>query len=136
MGFLSSTLVLSAEFLVVAAMGAVLYAGYYRGVLLKKLLLSALAVETFFNVGYMVARTAYPSLPGASPPAVRMLGMAHGIFSLAVFAAAIVFFFLAYGDFSKGANFFRKHRVASLVLCVSWAVALGSGTLLYFLTYF
>ena len=132
-----STLTLMTELLVTAAVLATIYYGYVRGVFLKYLAGAALAYEVIFNISYMATR-AFSSDPvslAVASPFYIALAIFHGTFSLFMFAAILAFFAAAWRAYGRGENFFRVHRVMTMVFTACWLIALCSGFVFYYVSY-
>ena len=133
---LLSTITLAAELFIFSAILYVFYKGYEGRVFPFGLAYFAIAYEMVFNIGYMIYRSV--GLKGASTLSenLKKLGMIHGILSLLVFIALIIFLALAIKNYKKGINYFQVHSGFTLVLLAFWTISLSSGILLYFKAYF
>lgn len=131
---LYSTITLIAEIVISAAIYYSIYSGYTHNKFPWKLAGAALAYEIFFNISYMVLR--FSAHTGTHEPSAGLaLAIIHGVLSLAMFIALIVFFVLAWINYRKGINYFRLHRVWTIIFLVFWTLAVVSGILFYLVEY-
>jgi len=129
-----STITLVAELLISWAVFYSLWSGYTKNKFPAKIAGIALAYEIIFNISYMVSRVGahtgtYEPLPGLA------LAIAHGTLSLVMFVALILFFTLAWKNYRKGVNYFRLHRIWTILFLVFWTLAVVSGILFYLVEY-
>lgn len=136
---LLSTLTLLAEIGVTACVYYVIWRAYTKGEFVRWLAFGVLAYEIIFNISYMLSRIfghveeAAPDMPSSAATALAIF---HGIFSLIMFVAIIVFFVLAARGYARGDNFFRTHRSITSTFALAWMVAILSGLVFYFVLYF
>lgn len=130
---LYSTFALVAETVVSAAVFYCFYSGYKRGKFPVKLAVATMVYETLFDISYMVFRV--PAQDSHMlPPWELALGATHGILSLVMFAALLVYFGLAIRHYRRE-NFFRKHKRPTFTFLVFWTISVLSGFALYFAAY-
>lgn len=133
---LISTLTLFAELVVSAIIYLTLFVGYKRGKFLTIPAFGALIYETLFNITYMVSRSPdHVKSAVVTPLHLVILGAAHGILSLIMFACLIVFFILAWKNYNKGVNYFREHKTITYLFAVLWTFSILSGILFFLLIY-
>lgn len=109
-----------------------------RGHALKwKLLLAALAFEIFANVSYMVYRASYiaTGTDETLTPMLRGLAGFHGALSLVMLLVLIQMSFIAYRQMQCGRQYFREHKVVSILFIIWWLVSVLSGELFFVLRY-
>ena len=56
--------------------------------------------------------------------------------SIIMFIGLIVFLLLAYKNYKKEINYFKKHKYISAIFLAFWLIALFSGFALYYTTYY
>jgi uncharacterized membrane protein YozB (DUF420 family) len=133
---LYSTITLLAELGISAIIYYTLYQGYKHNKFPSILAGGALLYEAIFNISYMVSRvsTHVKALPLDSKFEVA-LAIVHGILSLIMFIALIVFFIFAWTRYRKGMNYFQNHKALTALFLVFWTFSIVSGVLFYFLEY-
>ena len=133
---LISTITLIAELFIFGVISYVFYSGYEGRGFPFKLAYFALGYEIIFNIGYMIYRSiGLKSFPSLSLE-LKILGAVHGIFSLIVFIAWVIFIALAIKNYKKGMNYFQVHSKFAFMLLFFWIISLSSGILLYIKAYF
>ncbi len=132
---LPSTVAVFTEIAVAGAIIFVIYSGYVRNRFPYALAAAVTAFETVFNVGYMVWRIAAGGREAGLSRTILLLGMAHGIFSLVMLIGLLVFMGLAWANYRKGNNFFRRHGTFTFVFVGLWLAAVASGLLVYVAEY-
>jgi hypothetical protein len=133
---LLSTITLIAELFIFGAISYVFYKGYEGRVFPFGLAYFTIIYEVIFNIGYMIYRSfGLKSAPSLSHQ-LKILGAVHGILSLLVFSAVIIFMILAIRNYKKGMNYFQVHSRFTATLLFFWIISLASGMLLYFKVYF
>lgn len=131
-----STITLFTELLVSAAVYFTIYKGYRHNKFPTKIAFSALLYETLFNISYMFSRVpSHAKAAKATPPSLILLAVVHGILSLVMFVALIVFFILAYKNYKKERNYFFEHKKLTYAFLFFWTFSIISGVLFYFLAY-
>jgi heme A synthase len=133
-----STFTLFTELLVTTSVFYIFYQNLKFDRFPGRLTAITLGYETLFNISYMTYRslTHVEHEGHVHTPLHIAVAAFHGIFSLSMFIALIVFMVLAWRAHKRGENFFRKHLVMSKVFLVLWAIAIVSGMLFYYLAYF
>lgn len=129
---LLSTITLISELFISAIIYYTLYSGYKHNKFPSKPAGFALLYEAVFNISYMVSRV--PSHVNAShveSAFTIVLAATHGILSLIMFIALIVFFIFAWKGYKKGENFFQKHKILTLIFTLFWTISILSGILFY-----
>ncbi len=135
-GPLFSTITLFTELLVSAAVYFTIYKGYRHNKFPTKIAFSALAYETLFNISYMFSRVpSHAKAAKATPPLLILLAVVHGILSLVMFIALIIFFVLAYRSYKKEKNYFYEHKKLTYIFLFFWTFSIISGVLFYCLEY-
>ncbi|MEK6967478.1 MAG: DUF420 domain-containing protein [Nanoarchaeota archaeon] len=130
-----STFTLVSEVFVTAGVLIVFYYGYFKNRFLSKLAFSVLAYEVFVNVAYMVARV-LTHKETAKPPAFEIALLAlHGTLSLIMLFAIIVTFILAHKAYKRKQNFFKKHKLITLITIIIWFISILSGVVVYIMEY-
>jgi hypothetical protein len=133
---LISTMTLVAELFIFGSISYVFYKGYEGRIFPFGLAYFAIAYEVVFNIGYMAYRSVGLKQTSALSEKLRRLGMAHGILSLIVFIALVIFLALAIKNYKKGMNYFKVHSSLTFLLLAFWVISLSSGILLYIKAYF
>lgn len=133
---LYSTITLFVELVISSIIYYTLYQGYTRAVFPKKLASFALLYEILFNISYMVYRVP-DHAKGARLESSWIIALAivHGVLSLIMFIALLVFFFLAWKNYKKGVNFFKIHKTMTIVFTIFWTFSVLSGILFYVAEY-
>ena len=132
-----STFTLVTETFVTASVIYIFIKAYKENKFNFKLTAITLGYEILFNISYMVYRAASHEESAASPESGLGLFIAifHGIFSLIMFIALIVFMYTAWKNYRKGINYFREHKTLSTVFMVAWMLAILSGFVFYYEEY-
>ena len=131
------TITLFTELLVTVSILYIFYSGYKKNKFPFTLAACTLAYEILFNISYMASRVLSGENPGTlQPPAIIALAIFHGIFSLLMFLALLVFIILAWINYKKGLNYFLLHKNFTKVFIFLWLIAVISGIVFYFVTYF
>ncbi len=133
-----STFTLFTETVVTAGILYVFYKAYYHNFFQFKLAAAVLAYEVCFNISYMAYRALRHSDSKAYPDSAFHIALAafHGIFSLLMFLLLLLFMYFAWKNYRRGINFFRNHKILTLMFLISWLVAVASGYLFYYQAYF
>ena len=126
----------ASELAVTAAVFYVFWQGFAKGRLRPVLLGLVLGFEALANISYMSYRLVVPH--GASPE--RSTGMAllvtgHGVLSLLMFLALIVYAVAAFRLDREGRNVFREEPTRMWTFVGFWSASVLSGELVFALTY-
>lgn len=132
--FLFSTFTLITELLVTASVLYIFFDGYKKDKFHPKLLFITLAYESLFNINYMAHRTKSVETAKMAPWYIALAAF-HGIFSLLMFITLVIFFILAWLNFRKNVNYFKKHAVFSKIFITCWMISIISGIAFYIITY-
>lgn len=134
-----STITLLTEIVVSYCVYYVIWQGFSKGIFVRWLAFSVLIYESLFNISYMTSRLfghVEPAAPTGLSTTVTLLAIFHGIFSLIMFLALVVFFLFASSRYRRGENFFLTYRSLTVTFGVAWAVSVISGIFFYFVLYF
>ncbi|HYK08667.1 MAG TPA: hypothetical protein VEW42_04180 [Candidatus Eisenbacteria bacterium] len=133
---LYSTITLLAELGISAIIYYTLYQGYTHNKFPTLLAGFALLYETIFNISYMVSRVpTHAKALHVDYPIIIALAIVHGVLSLIMFIALIIFFIIAWTRYKKDVNYFQNHKVLTMVFLFFWTFSIVSGVLFYFLEY-
>ena len=132
---LYSTITLFAEIIISIIIYYSLYSGYKKNKFPLKLSSFALLYEVIFNISHMTTRVSAHTNAKVSSPFIILLAITHGILSLIMFIALIVFFILAWRHYRKGENYFKKHKIISIIFLIFWTFSIVSGILFYLVDY-
>ena len=133
---LFSTITFFTELIISAIIYYTLYQGYKHNKFPTKLAFAALIYELLFNITYMARRV--PSHVKASrveSPGLVALAAIHGILSLIMFVALIIFFIAAWRSYKKEKNYFKDHKKITYTVLFFWTVSIVSGILFYIIEY-
>ncbi|MGE5041935.1 MAG: hypothetical protein ACM3IJ_03450 [Candidatus Levyibacteriota bacterium] len=131
---LFSTISLIAELVVSSVIFYTFYSGYKKNKFPTIPAAAALIYEVMFNITYMVTRT--KAHEGKNEANFNLLfGAFHGILSLVMFIALIVFLILAWKNYKKGTNYFLKHKMITFVFLFFWTLSVVSGIVFYVIEY-
>lgn len=131
-----STLTLFTELIVSSVVYSTLYSGYRNNKFLTIPAFAALIYETIFNISYMASRVpTHVSSAEATPGYLIALAAVHGILSLVMFVALIIFFITAWRNYKKGINYFKDHKRLTILFLIFWTFSIASGITFYFLEY-
>ena len=131
-----STFTLFTELLITFIVLYIFYSGYKYNKFPFKLALFALIYEVSFNISYMVYRSFAHQEETLHSAFYIGLAVFHGVFSLIMFIALIIFLVLAWINYKKKINFFKKYKFISFLFIILWLIAVFSGILFYFVAYF
>ena len=135
---LLSTITLLTEIVVSFCVYYVIWQGFSRGIFVRWLAFSILIYEALFNISYMTSRLfghVEPATPTGLSTTVTLLAIFHGIFSLIMFLALVVFFLIASNRYRRGGNFFVEYRSLTVTFALAWAISVLSGIFFYFVLY-
>jgi hypothetical protein len=134
---LYSTITLFAEIGLSLIIYYTFYSGYKKVHFPTPLVAIGLLYETLFNITYMASRAKTDAQVTRVHLPALYIGLAafHGILSLVMFIALVVFMFFAWRGYRKKKNFFKTHKSLSMTFLVFWTISIVSGILLYFATY-
>ena len=122
-----SAITLFAELLVTTSIYFIIWRSYRTGRFLRWFAFFVLGYEALFNISYMVSREMGAQDAGPLNPYQTFLGAFHGIFSLVMFVALIVFFLIAAHAYKRGENYFLRHRRLMIVFICAWGLSIFSG---------
>jgi len=131
---LFSTLTLVTELFVTAGIFFVFAKAYRTAMFAGGVALAALTYEVLVNVSYMVYRTVTHGageIAHEHAPIHIVIGATHGILSLVMLIALIVFLLVAWRHYRRGQNYFRQHRILTWMFLVLWTISIVSGIALY-----
>jgi hypothetical protein len=133
---LYSTITLVAELFVSAAIYYSIYSGYKKNKFPSVLAGAALAYELIFNITYMAGRVpSHVKVAKIETPFIVGLAILHGVLSLIMFVALIVFFIFAWKAYRKGKNYFFEHKNLTFTFIVFWTFSILSGVIFYLVEY-
>lgn len=131
-----STIALFTECIMLIVILYIFYNGYKHNKFNYKLVAIALSYEILFNISYMLYRTlAKPDSGGAHSAFSIGLAIFHGFLSLIIFILLIVFLLLAWKNYKKKINYFKKHSTITLLFIIFWLIAAISGIIIYIIYY-
>lgn len=130
-----STVTLATELFVTASVYFIVWRAYRTGVFPRMFAFGVLAYEAVFNVSYMFSREVAEQSAAVYDPYETALAIFHGIFSLLMFVALIVFFLAAARAYRRGDNFFLRHRRLTIVFVIAWGTSILSGVSLFLSLY-
>lgn len=131
-----STFTLITELFVTSSVLYVFYKGYKENVFKSKLAFATIAYEILFNISYMFMRSSTHRDDTTATKFHIMLAASHGLSSLLMFVALIVFMLVAYNNYKRGVNFFKAHSKLSGAFLTFWMISVISGVVFYVNTYF
>lgn len=133
---LYSTITLIAEIFVSASIYYTLYQGYRHNKFPAKLAGFALLYEILFNISYMALQAPHHvKAARVEAPFVVILAIVHGVLSLLMFLALILFFVFAWTRYKKEINYFQSHKMLTSTFIFFWTFSIVSGILFYFVEY-
>lgn len=132
---LFSTLSAITELGVTAAVFYVIAQAYYHDRFRGGILAFALTYEVLFNVAYMVRQLVTTSPEVDRPGWLTALYAGHGLLSLVMLLALIVFALAAFRQHKHGINMFQEQRGATLAFVVLWSLSIASGEAIYLVEY-
>jgi hypothetical protein len=91
--------------------------------------------EFSVNMLYMISRLRAEATSGEATGLMALFAAGHGLLSLIIFIALVVFVFQAHQAFKRGAFYFRDHPTLSYVFLFFWAVSVVTGEVLYVVRY-
>lgn len=134
-----STFTLITEIFVTVAVLFIFYQGYKHNKFFPKLVFFVLAYETLVNITYMSYRAlTHTADVGPHHHTAFHIGVAifHGVMAIIMFVALVVFFIIAWRKYKKGINYFKEHKIFTIIFVILWMTAVFSGLLFYYLAYF
>lgn len=133
---LYSSITLFAELIISAIIYYSIYQGFKNNKFPQKLAGFALAYELIFNITYMAGRVpSHVKVAKIESPFIIALAAVHGILSLIMFIALIIFFILAWKHYKKGENYFSEHKNLTYTFLFFWTFSIVSGVLFYLVEY-
>lgn len=133
-----SIFALVAEFCVTGVVFYVIWNAVSEVRLNRKLAFGVLAYEVIFNISYMVWRSlehANEKVAVVEKPGEVALAIFHGTFSLVMFVALVLFFWVADKRYAKGENFFVHHHRMTSIFLYAWGISVFSGALFFIRLY-
>jgi len=131
-----STVTLLTEILVTGSVLYLFYTSFKTGRFPQKLAAATVGYEIIFNITYMASRVLEHKNPSQlESKGAILLAIFHGIFSLIMFVALLVFLFIAWRAYRKGINYFALHPKATVTFIALWLVAVLSGFAFYYISY-
>lgn len=135
-GPLLSTITLFTELIVSSAVYYTIFKGYKHNKFPTKIAFAALLYETVFNITYMFSRVpSHAKAAHATPLFLIILAVVHGVLSLIMFVALVLFFILAWKNYKKEKNYFLEHKKITFTFLFFWTFSIVSGILFYILEY-
>ncbi len=128
---LLSAITLAAELFVTAAVYAIIWRSYHTGAFSRWFAFAVLGYEALFDITYMVSREVGGQDAGALDPYTTAVAIFHGIFSLVMFVALVVFFLAAARGYKHGENYFLRHRRLTITFAYAWGLSILSGIALF-----
>lgn len=133
---LFSTITLFTELLISGAVYYTLYSGFRHAKFPTLLATIALLYETIFNITYMARRVpGHVKVARIEAPWLVGLAIVHGVLSLIMFIALVVFFIIAWKNYRKEINYFKDHPVLTSTFIFFWTFSIVSGVLFYLVEY-
>jgi len=133
---LYSTITFIAELFVSTAIYYSLYQGYKHNRFPLKLAAAAFIYEIIFNISYMAMQVPeHAKAARVESPFMIGLAIIHGVLSLIMFITLIIFFILAFRSYRKGVNYFKIHKIFTIIFTCFWTFSIISGILFYFVEY-
>lgn len=132
---LFSTVSALTELGVTAAVFYVIAQAYYKDRFHGGLLTFALTYEVLFNVAYMVRQLITESPEADRPGWLTALYAGHGLLSLVMLLALIVFALAAFRQHKYGINMFQEQKGMTLAFVVLWSISIASGEAIYLVEY-
>ena len=133
---LYSTITLFAELVISAIIYYTLYSGFKHNKFPVKLAGFAIFYETVFNITYMAMQAPHHvKAARMESPFIVGLAIVHGILSLLMFLALIVFLIVAWTRYRKGVNYFANHKILTSIFLFFWTFSIVSGVLFYLVEY-
>jgi len=133
---LYSTITLFAELVISTIIYYTLYQGYKNNKFPSKLAGFALLYELVFNISYMAGRVpSHVKVAKIETPLIVGLAIIHGILSLIMFIALIIFFIVAWRYYKKEKNYFAEHKKLTFTFLFFWTFSIVSGVLFYLVEY-
>lgn len=133
-----SIITLITELFITASVFYIVWKGRTQGVFYKKLTYTVLSYEALFNITYMVHQAmerAPEHIPTSHGPYVTLFGIFHGIFSLLMFVALIVFMITAAKRYAGGENFFLVRSTLTNIFLGAWSISILSGVGFFVILY-
>ena len=131
-----STFTLFTEILVTAGVLYIFYQAKTKNIFHYKTAAAVLGYEILFNISYMASRTGgHIKSARFEQPWEIALAAFHGIFSLLMFLALLVFMALAWKNYKKGVNYFLVHKTLTGWFIGFWLLAVISGIVFYVVSY-
>lgn len=131
-----STITLLAEIVISSIIYYTIYRGYKHNNFPAKLAAFALLYESIFNITYMFSRVpSQAKVAHIETPFLIGLAIVHGILSLLMFIALIIFFIVAWIRYRKGINYFLSHKMLTGIFLFFWTFSIVSGVVFYFVEY-
>jgi len=126
------------ELFVTASVFYIIYRAYHEGVFMRGFAYCVLGYEAIFNITYMFSRVIrhVPEHASAQHSPFHIgLAIFHGIFSLVMFIALIVFFLMAARAYGNGVDYFKLHPWVTTTFVIAWTISIFSGVLFFFVLY-
>jgi len=132
---LFSTFSAIAEIFVTAAVFYVVLNNFQGKGFAWRLAAVVVVFEFSVNMLYMISRLRAEAASGEATGPMALFAAGHGLLSLIVFIALVVFVFQAYQAWRRGAFYFRDHPTLTYVFLFFWGVSVTTGEVLYVIRY-
>lgn len=132
---LFSTFSAIAEIFVTAAVFYVVLNNFQGKGFAWRLAAVVVVFEFSVNMLYMISRLRAEAASGEAIGPMALFAAGHGLLSLIVFIALVVFAFQAYQAWRHGAFYFRDHPTLTYVFLFFWGVSVATGEVLYVIRY-
>ncbi len=130
---LLSTVSLVTELIITFSIFYIFYKGYVKGIFHSKLALVTILYELIFNISYMATRT--PQVTQKTESVATPFAIFHGILSLTMFVLLIIFLLVAWTRYKKEINFFKNHKLLTILFLIFWTASVTSGIAFYVMRY-
>ena len=130
-----STITLVSEIIISGIIFYIFYSGYRKNKFPYFWAMFAIIYEILFNISYMISRAASYSNSQTSSRFEVLLAIFHGTLSLIMFVCLILFLGLAWKNYKKRINYFKKHRKLTIAFILFWSLSILSGILFYSIEY-
>jgi hypothetical protein len=124
-----------AEIFVTAAVLYIVLNNYQGKGFAWRLAAAVCLFEFSVNMLYMISRLRADAASGEATGPMALFAAGHGLLSLIIFVALVVFCFQAYQAWKRGAFYFQERPTLTFVFLFFWTVSVVTGEVLYVVRY-
>ena len=129
---LSGEVVTISQILITIIVAYIVYIGYSKGRFLSTFAFTSITLEIILVSAFLYFQHSNGHIAEEASEEAHYvaIAIAHGILSLYAIAHAVWAWVAARPAYLEGKNYFREHKVSSVILVLSWVLSLLTGVFL------